>query len=268
MADPARPEVKVDAKASSTVQVDHVDRQTPPPFGTGPVAADLFVAPGRKGLGSWVVALTIKQNLDNALAAIRAAGGVATSSGGIRDLGAGVNNTRSGTSFHYTGRAVDLYIYSGMFDPNTDPYVVTADPDVGTWRLFARTTDTTVAPLTLTAQKMVRIKTPKDKDGKDKEGADFCVLKEVEVTGQFFDLTDVFQKNGFKRIPAKPAFTNDPKARQYGAAEWWHFQDETGLVVGTTTYGSLLLQVHTSAELKGTAPFASKDAIWNGSIFH
>ena len=56
MADPPRPEVKVDAKASSTVQVDHVDRQTPPPFGTGPVTADAFSAPGRKGLGSWVVA--------------------------------------------------------------------------------------------------------------------------------------------------------------------------------------------------------------------
>jgi len=267
MADPPRPEVKIDPKAASTVQVNHVDRQSPTPFGTGPVAADPFKKPGREGLNSWVVALVIKPNLDAALAAIRAAGGIATSSGGIRDLGAGVDNTRSATSFHYTGRAIDLYMYSGMFDPTTDPYVVTGDPDVGTWRVFARTADPNVTPSTLIAQQMVRIKTPVDKDGNPIAGKDFCKLKEVEVTDRFFDLTAVFAANSFKRIPAKPAFMDDPKARQYGAAEWWHFQDETGLVVGTTTYGSLLQQVRTAAELKNSAPFAAKDKIWNGQIF-
>lgn len=218
MADPPRPQQVIDAKASSTIQVDHVDRQTPPPFGTGPVVADKFSAPGRQGLASWVVALSIKSDLDTVLAQIRAAGGVATSSGGIRDLGAAVDNTRSAKSFHYTGRAIDLYIYSGMFDPATDPYVVTADPDVGTWRIFARTTDTTVTPSTLTAQQFVRIKTPVDKDNKPIPGKDFVKLKEVDVTDRFFDLTAMFQSNGFNRIPAKDAFTANPKARQYGAA--------------------------------------------------
>jgi hypothetical protein len=262
MADEARPEVKVDAKAKTTVQVDHVDRQTPPPFGTGSVNADAFKSGQLKGLGTWVVALAIKQSLDDALADIRAAGGIATSSGGIRDLGATVTRARSSTSFHYTGRAIDLYIYSGMVDPTTDPYLVTGDPDIGTWRIFARTSDPNVAEATFTALKKKNVKPP--------EGATFkeaVKLEEVEVTGRFFDLTAVFEKHGFKRIPAREDFMKNEKARDYSSAEWWHFQQENGLVVGTTTFGSLLLNIHTEAELKDTAPGNARNKIWNGKIF-
>jgi hypothetical protein len=261
MADDA-PEVKVDAKATTTVKVEHVDRQTPAPFGTGNVKADAYKSGPLVGLSSWVVALVSKTNFEAALTDIRNLGGIATSSGGIRDLGAAVNSTRSGTSFHFTGRAIDLYMYSGMVNPLTDPYVVTSDGDLGTWRIFARTTDPSVPSITVTGLKFTRTR-PRPKS----ERKDTVKLSEVDVTDRLFDLTAVFASHGFKRIGAKPTFLDDPGAREYGAAEWWHFQDETGLVVGKTTFGSLLKQVHTDAELKDTAPFAAKDKVWDGGTF-
>ena len=64
-------------------------------------------------------------------------GGILTSSGGIRSLRAKVNASRSATSFHYSGRALDLYIYSGMVDVETDPYVISRRR-AREYRVFAR----------------------------------------------------------------------------------------------------------------------------------
>jgi hypothetical protein len=261
MADEPRPEVKVDAKSKSTVQVEHVDRQTDPPFGVTRIKADVFSSGKRKGVATWLVALSIKQSVEDAVAEIRALGGVATSSGGLRDLGAPVTTARSGTSFHYTGRAIDLYQYAGMFDPATDPYLVTGDPDIGTWRIFARTTDVNVSESTLVALKKKNV-VPAP------EGVPEPVkLEEVEVTGRFFDLTAVFAKHGLKRIPARDGFMTNVNAREYQSAEWWHFQQEDGLVPGKTTFGSLLLQVYTSAQLKNTGPGNASNTIWDGKTF-
>jgi len=262
MADEPRPEIKVDAKSKTTVKVEHEDRQTPAPFGTGPVNADPFVLDKLKGLATWHVALTIKQQLEDAVAEVRAAGAVMTSSGGLRDLGAPVTNARSGTSFHYTGRAIDLYKYSAMNNLETDPYIVTGDPDVGKWRIFARSTDASLPEQTLIGFKKKFVKRP--------EGKKFdqtVKLESVEVTGRFIDLTALMLTHGFHAIPARPDFLENRNARDYDSAEWWHFQQEDGLVVGKTTFGSLLLQVHTSAELKNTGPGNASNAVWNGSIF-
>ena len=57
-------------------------------------------------------------------AAVHRSGGILTSSGGLRGLDATVTRSRSATSFHYLGRALDLYLYSGMADPDRDPYVI------------------------------------------------------------------------------------------------------------------------------------------------
>jgi hypothetical protein len=260
MADEPHPEVKVDAKGKSTVQVDRVDRQTPAPFGVGKVVADQ-IKRGKTtvGLPFWLVALTIKQSLDDAVTEIRGAGAIITSSGGLRDLGAKANGSRSTTSFHYTGRAIDLYMYSGMNDPNTDPYIIKSDPDLGTWRVLARTSDATVPDSTHVAIKK--------KFAKSDKFPEPVTVFEVETTGKFIDLTALMLKHGFKRIPARDDFMLDPKAREYTAAEWWHFQQENGLVPGTTTFGSLLRQVHTEAELKGTGPGNLSHTVWNGRIF-
>lgn len=58
---------------------------------------------------------------------VLAQGGIITSSGAVRSLTATVTSSRSPISFHYVGRALDLMIYSGMVNPDTDPYVITED---------------------------------------------------------------------------------------------------------------------------------------------
>jgi hypothetical protein len=65
------------------------------------------------------------------------AGGLMTSSGGIRSLNASVTKSRSAVSFHYLGRALDLYIYSGMVDPLNDPYVIDREGE-RQYRVYAR----------------------------------------------------------------------------------------------------------------------------------
>lgn len=70
---------------------------------------------------------------------MKTAGALVTSSGADRSLDARVSAARSTTSMHYIATAFDLYIYSGMIKPETDPYVVEKDGD--RWRVWARCTD-------------------------------------------------------------------------------------------------------------------------------
>src|SRR5690606_6115882 len=73
--------------------------------------------------------LTVRQDGAPHLEAVRDKlhhhGAILTSSGGLRSLSADVGANRSATSLHYLGRAIDLYLYSGMVDPRVDPYVCT-----------------------------------------------------------------------------------------------------------------------------------------------
>ena len=71
---------------------------------------------------------------------VAGAGGKLTSSGARRSLNESVNASRSATSFHYTGRALDLMVGSGMENPASDPYVIAADGD-RYWRVFVRADD-------------------------------------------------------------------------------------------------------------------------------
>ncbi len=269
MADDARPELKVDTRKSTTVAVSNVNRQTEAPFGFKRVAADKYERKkmSLEGLQSFTVAAVSEPELNEAIAEIRKLGGVVTSSGGLRDLKSPVDKkSRSATSFHYTGRAVDLYIYSGMIAPETDAYVVVADGEDGLWQVYARTEDATVPEVTLIANKKVDLpRGPKDADGKSPPV--LCKLETVPVVGRFFSVTEIFKNHGFERISAKPAFTDDPNGRLYDAAEWWHFEDHGGLEVGKTTFGDLLLQVHTKKELEGTPPAAFIKNVWNGKVF-
>ncbi|WP_394392999.1 peptidoglycan-binding domain-containing protein [Shewanella woodyi] len=68
---------------------------------------------------------------------VKQAGGLLTSSGARRALNAKVNPSRSATSFHYTGRALDLFVGSGMEKTKTDPFIISSDGD-RLWRVYAR----------------------------------------------------------------------------------------------------------------------------------
>ena len=166
-------------------------------------------------------------------------GGIITSSGGRRGLGAAVSKNRSATSLHYTGRALDLYLYSGMADPKHDPYVIVMDDeDERLWRVYARA-----------------------------DGGEMTKLKAwryrgspVTFTDRVIDLTAIMAKHGFDRIPARRSFL---RKKTVGAAEWWHFQDTTGLVSSVSSFGDELLQVWPRARLTGTGPWAYRDYRWN-----
>lgn len=171
------------------------------------------------------------------------AGGVLTSSGARRSLNAHVSPSRSATSFHYTGRALDLMVGSGMENRARDPYVIAADQD-RFWRVYVRANggdQMTINAITY---------------GSRKQGK--------EVSGRFLDLTALFEQEGFQRIRARRSFF-------YGGtwlgAEWWHFQYEGGLEQGNSTFGNELLKVYTKAQLANTPPWQYKDRVFGINWF-
>jgi len=174
-------------------------------------------------------------------AAAHAAGAQVTSSGGKRDLAAPVTAGRSATSFHYTGRALDLFLYSGMVNPATDPYVVVRDGEL-LHRVYARCNDSSGDRLALT-----QVVTYAQRKGT------------LKAEGRFIDLTALFEKNGFRRIHARPDF---PTGGGQIGAEWWHFQDETELVHGVSTFGQELLKVYSQATLTVSPPWQFRDRVF------
>lgn len=166
------------------------------------------------------------------------AGGRLTSSGARRSLHARVSPSRSATSFHYTGRALDLHVGSGMESPARDPYVVCGDGD-RRWRVFARAPGggtMELDALTYGNRKRTR-----------------------KVTGNFLDLTALFEQAGFARIRARKSFF---EGGTWLGAEWWHFQYEEGLLPQVSTFGDELLRVYDIQTLKNTPPWRFRDRVF------
>lgn len=178
---------------------------------------------------------------------LRAQGGKLTSSGGIRNLNATVSSNRSPTSFHYTGRALDLYIYSGMVDPETDPYVLEYEGD-RRFRVWARCVAEQGQHVELPEQcRIHNVMTYRDQSG------------DRTVSGHFLDLTALFEANGFKPIRARQRFFASGSMM---SAEWWHFQWETGLIEGQSTFGSELLKLYRHETVEPTPPWRSRDRVF------
>ena len=159
------------------------------------------------------------------------AGGKLTSSGARRSLRATVGTSRSATSFHYTGRALDLFVGSGMENRGRDPFVIAADCD-RYWRVFARA-----------------------------EGGEQMEIEAVTygsrnrgrlISGRFIDLTALFEGEGFERIRARSSFFT---GGTWLGGEWWHFQYENGLEKGVSTFGGELLKVYTENQVRSTPPW-------------
>ncbi|MBW1853978.1 MAG: peptidoglycan-binding protein [Deltaproteobacteria bacterium] len=173
-------------------------------------------------------------------------GAILTSSGGIRSLHTKVTRSRSTTSFHYLGLALDLYIYSGMVDPENDPYIISREKP-SAYRVYARCSNEKVDE-----KKIENIITYNDR------------TKGVTIEGGFFDLTALFEGVGFKPIRARPTFEEGSSIL---GAEWWHFQFEKGLIPDVTTFGSELLKVYSKETLESTAPWRHRDRIFNINWF-
>jgi hypothetical protein len=172
-------------------------------------------------------------------------GAVLTSSGSRRRLSARVNPNRSATSMHYVGRALDLFVYSGMQDPATDPYVITGDEESGltVWARVSEDEEDPGARLVVLDPILGRNPTWRN---------DTLELPAI-------NLTELFAQHGFHPIRPRTSFWG---GSNYGGAEWWHFQYQEGLVEGVTTFGDELLRLYTVDELKDTAPWRYRRRTW------
>jgi peptidoglycan hydrolase-like protein with peptidoglycan-binding domain len=179
-------------------------------------------------------------------------GGILTSSGGIRSLDTTVTRSRSVTSFHYLGRALDLYMYSGMVDPFKDPYVVSREAPQQ-YRVFARCTQDNNPDAELPDE----ITVPSAISYDDR-------TRGVEVRDRLVDLTVLFQDHGFHPIKARVRFEEGGSMM---GAEWWHFQYQEGLIEGVTSFGQELLKVYTEERLRRTSPWKNRDRLFGINWF-
>lgn len=225
--------------ADEQTGLDSVSRSHTTPNAFVRVPADKY----RDGYDRFFLRNDAAEAYQRVRASILHKGGIITSSGAKRSLNANVSPSRSATSFHYTGRALDLQVGSGMENTRRDPYVITPDGD-RYWRVYTRA-----------------------------EGGESMSLDAVtygsrnrtrSVNGNFIDLTALFEVNGFKRIRARKSFFT---GGTWLGAEWWHFQWEEGLIKGETTFGSELLRVYPESTLTGTPPWRSKDNIFGVNWF-
>lgn len=171
------------------------------------------------------------------------AGGKLTSSGARRSLNANVSASRSATSFHYIGRALDLMVGSGMENRGRDPYVVAPDAD-RYWRVFVRADG---------GQQMEINAVTYGSRNKGKM-----------TSGKFLDLTELFEQQGFRRIRARRSFFT---GGTWLGAEWWHFQYETGLEQGVSSFGDELLRVYTRDQLEDTPPWKYRERVFGVNWF-
>jgi len=166
------------------------------------------------------------------------AGGKLTSSGARRLLTARVSPSRSATSFHYTGRALDLHVGSGMESPGRDPFVIASDGD-RYWRVYARAAGG---------------------ENMEIDAASYnSRQRSRKIKGRFLDLTALFEAEGFARIRARKSFFT---GGTWLGAEWWHFQYEKGLEPGVSTFGGELLRVYAEETLRSTPPWQYRDRVY------
>src|SRR4051812_26852275 len=145
------------------------------------------------GFGDFRIREDLIDSYQRVLAQARALGGVVTSSGGLRDLHEPATAGRSRTSLHYTGRAIDLFIESGMRTAR-DPYAVvpTVTDTKVTWTLWCESVsphpDDALFDASLVEEQELECAIWK-------AGTGFTLVKR---SGRFFSLTDLFKSAGWQ----------------------------------------------------------------------
>ncbi|HEX2078564.1 MAG TPA: hypothetical protein VHG08_12670 [Longimicrobium sp.] len=208
------------------------------------------------GYESFRIRTDLKDFYLSAYNQVKALGGVLTSSGGLRDLSAPVTPGRSRTSLHYTGRAIDLYIYTAM-QGATDRYMVTrnggtdANPE---WKLWCVSENAEPSSPLYDASLI-------------QEGEiEYLVWKKgtgtvaAKRTARYFCLSDVLERHGWQRIPARKDWRTT-----YTSVEWWHFQHPQGLVKGVSRFGDELRAVWPAAKVASSG--LALNALWRGRSF-
>lgn len=203
-------------------------------------------------------------------------GGSLTLSEGKRSLRSRLGPNRSASSFHYLGRAVDLYINDGMYEPKTDLYVVqgTVKEKYGAPCLVNGGPDLSDLPRPDFPVYDLKVYVRRDRPGAEGSANNTLVVTKIEnalkcpldsihvpndpvtVEGWYINLTDLFRHNGFETISPRRRFFEAGAAL---AAEWWHFQFTKGLVKGVSTFGGELLSLYSRETLETTQPWRFRD---------
>lgn len=182
------------------------------------------------------------------------AGACLSSSGGLRSLKALVNPYRSATSFHYTGRALDLFIYGAMVDADRDPLVVRRHGP-REYEVFARVERPDVLP---GVDVFDRVEDVIEYHPVERRTQGRTIL------GSFVSLTSLMKQYGFRPIRARRSFEQGGSIL---GAEWWHFQYELGLIEGMSTFGGELLKIYSRSSVEGTAPWRFRDHVFGKNWF-
>ncbi len=201
-----------------------------------------------KGLSLLTLRADVADALENVRDVLEKHGAKLTSSGGIRSLKASVGPNRSCKSLHYLGRAFDLYIYSAMMDLQTDPYVVQRRGP-REYVVYARMSQPECCPVEVVESvEEAILYTPVEARTRGRM-----------AEGYFLNLAELMQKHGFYGIRARPSFE---RGGSILAAEWWHFQYQTGLLEGTTRFGDELSLIYEKQTFKDTPPYQYRKSVY------
>lgn len=196
---------------------------------------------------SFLVRSDVYENLSKIYKKIKYLNAIFPSSGGFRSLNAKVSKGRSATSFHYSGLAIDIYIWSALQDPQNDPLVLVLKGN--RFEVYLRTSN-----------EKVRLKTLNVSIIKDK-------LIKTEVNDRFYSLTNLMKNYGFTGIDIYEKFFRNPK-KNYLYSEWWHFQNNTVLVDSLSLFGIELLKVYTEKEIKPVYKYRKSIFTKNGFYYN
>jgi len=183
---------------------------------------------------------------------------------GMRNLRARVNSANSPVSLHYLGRALNLYIFSGMSDPERDHYLIVRDEkreeeektnpeNRRYYRVYAR----------CRAESAEGGEAPPESE---LSGVIFYqdIKTKHTLRGRFLDLTELFGKSGFRPVRSLPHFEQGGSIM---GARWWHFRYTDGLVDEVTTYGQELLKLYSRETLRDSEPWKHRDRVWGVNWF-
>jgi hypothetical protein len=198
----------------------------------------------QKGYGDFRLRTDAAYWFNKVSEACAAAGAIITSSGADRVLTADVSANRSPTSMHYIATAFDLYVYSAMVNPETDPFVVEKDGDY--WRVWARAKTGVLR----TIANPITYKQP--------------LGSKRAVSGVFVDFTAICEENHFKRIKPRQSFF---KGGNDMGAEWWHFQNEFVLFPNFSTLGQELLELYSADKINRSPVAKYKSATFKKDWF-
>ncbi len=201
--------------------------------------------PGTKGYDSFRLRADVVERYRAFRGAVRAAGGIVTSAGSLRGLGATVTAGRSSTSMHYTGIALDLATDSGMLDPERDAYLVTRD-GLSRWRVWCRSGEAPEQSLEVVVWRSGN-------------------TASRPMRARAFDFSALAERHGFARIGPRKTFPAN-----YLSAEWWHFQCEDVLVPYLSQFGIELLSLSSLGSVRYDERTLTRYPAWSARkrIFH